>query len=227
MASQPRARPAAPQGRANSREPILRAAAELISRHGVRGLRVEQVAATAGVSLGLIYYHFAGREGLVRATLAYANEKAPSTVLLEEPAPGTTGYEAVVEALSAELDEDLLVRTNNIVWNEVSASAVFDADLRAELMRVTSAWDDAVAAGVRRGVADGSIAADVDPLVAAQLLTSLIDGLSERWLAAVLPLDQARALLRDAVEQLLRPAAASRPGAAAGRQAPTGRVSEP
>ena len=61
---------AAPEGRrAGRREAILDAAARLIARRGVRGLRVEEVATEAGVSPPLLYYHFESRAGLVRATL--------------------------------------------------------------------------------------------------------------------------------------------------------------
>ena len=48
----------------------------MIARRGVRGLRVEQVAAEAGVAVSLIYYYFDNRNGLVRATLEHANERA-------------------------------------------------------------------------------------------------------------------------------------------------------
>ncbi|MZE52785.1 TetR family transcriptional regulator, partial [Streptomyces sp. SID5770] len=40
---------------------ILEAAARVIARRGVRGLRVEELAAEAGVSTALIYYHFKDR----------------------------------------------------------------------------------------------------------------------------------------------------------------------
>lgn len=55
---------------------ILEAAARLIARSGVRGLRVEQVSAEAGVSTALIYYHFKDRAGLLRRTLEFINRRA-------------------------------------------------------------------------------------------------------------------------------------------------------
>ncbi|WP_425558559.1 helix-turn-helix domain-containing protein, partial [Kitasatospora albolonga] len=39
------------------RTEILRAATRVISRRGVRGLRVAELATEAGVSAALIYYH--------------------------------------------------------------------------------------------------------------------------------------------------------------------------
>ncbi len=58
------------------RSALLEAAIKVIARRGVRGLRVEQVAAEAGVAVSLIYYYFDNRNGLVRATLEHANERA-------------------------------------------------------------------------------------------------------------------------------------------------------
>ena len=96
------------------RQLILDAAIGVIARKGVRGLRVEVVAAEAGVAVSLIYYYFGSRKGLVRATLDHANERAARA------AP--SGARAM---LLAELDES--ARETSTVWGEIQASA----DLRA------------------------------------------------------------------------------------------------
>jgi len=46
------------------REAILRAALECFSRKGFRGVSLEEVAGAAGVSKGLIFYHFRSKEDL-------------------------------------------------------------------------------------------------------------------------------------------------------------------
>ena len=58
------------------RTSILEAAVRVIAEHGVRGLRVAQLSAEAGVSTALIYYHFTDRDGILRAALEYINERA-------------------------------------------------------------------------------------------------------------------------------------------------------
>lgn len=191
--------------RGKSRQSILRAAADLIARSGVRGLRVEEVARAAGVSTSLLYYHFGNRDGLVRAAVDYAQEQAPSTQLVLASNPGS-GYDAVAAGLLAELDETPAVRVNNVVWNEASALAVFDPALGEEMQRVTAAWERTIAEGIERGIADGSINADVDSGQAAQLLTSLIDGVSQRWLAGSMPLARAREIVAASIERELRSA---------------------
>ena len=105
-------------GGGERREAILTAAARVIARSGVRGLRVEEVASEAGVSPPLLYYHFASRQGLIRAALERASDKAPSAALRADSG-AMSGYEAVEAALLAELDEARAVRDNAIVWGEV------------------------------------------------------------------------------------------------------------
>jgi AcrR family transcriptional regulator len=176
------------------REAILVAAARVIARSGVRGLRVEEVASEAGVSPPLLYYHFASRQGLIRAALERASDKAPSAALRAEPG-GRTGYEAVEAALLAELDEERTVRDNAIVWGEVSATAVFEPELREDVKRVTDAWSATVADAVRRGMEDGSVRPGVDADRAAEVMITLVDGLCNRWLAGAMERERARELL--------------------------------
>lgn len=188
----------------NRRSRILAAAAHAIAHHGIAGMRVEDVAADAGVSTPLLYYHFGNRTGLVNAAFEFASDQAPSTSL-RIASDTRTGYQALEDALLAELDDDAAVREYAIVWGDVSAAAVFDADLRPAVGRVTSEWQGTVAGAIERGIADGSIRGDVDPDPVAELLIVLVDGFCVRWLSDSLELDRARDLLRLALEQL-RPA---------------------
>ena len=188
-----------------NRAAIVRAAAQAIAGKGVRGMRIEEVAATAGVSPALLYYHFDNRAGLVRAALEHASELAPSTVLRERHSDGN-GYERLEAALLGELDDETEVREAAVVWGEVSASAVFDSELRDAVRRVNEEWRGNVADGIRAGIEDGSIRPGVDPDALADTLISLIDGLCTRWLAGALERERARALLRATLCETLRQA---------------------
>jgi AcrR family transcriptional regulator len=187
------------------REAILVAAARLIAKRGVRGLRVEEVASEAGVSPPLLYYHFASRSGLIRAALEHASDQAPSAALRHAPGEGGgDGFSAVRTALLAELDDDRTVRENAVVWGEVSASAVFEPALREDVRRVSHEWCTTVAAGIRRGVEDGSITTETDPEEVSQILITLVDGLCTRWLAGAIERERARELLDGAIARILR-----------------------
>lgn len=181
---------------------ILDAAITVIATHGIRGLRVEEVAAAAGVAVSLLYYHFGTRDGLVRATLEHANERA------DRPAPeddGDAGYDALERSLLGEFDEAVQVRETSVVWGEVLASAVFDEDLRAQLRAANQNWVGLVAGRIRAGQDDGSIRPDAEAADCAERLTALVDGLSGRWLAGLLERNEARRLAAAAIRGELAP----------------------
>jgi AcrR family transcriptional regulator len=188
------------KSKADRRGAILDAAIAVIARRGVRGLRVEQVAAEAGVAVSLIYYYFDNRNGLVRATLEHANERAASSA---RGSDGGSGRDKVAGSLLAELDGGDHVRDTSVVWGEVLASAVFEPDLRDQLREASGRWSELVAATIAEGVADGSIPGGVDAQATAERLTALVDGLSARWLAGLLPRERARELLDAAIAREL------------------------
>ncbi|WP_418907677.1 TetR/AcrR family transcriptional regulator [Glutamicibacter endophyticus] len=183
---------------AGNPERILAACAACIAEHGVRGLRVTDVAKRAGVSSGLLYYHFEDRDGLLAATLEYVN----ATSLASRQGQEATGEQAAAEItrrLLAEIDEDPEVRGNSIVWNEIRAIAVFEQTLAGHLANSTSAWQ-----GVIRDLVTGH--GVTDPAVAersALLLTALVEGLSGRWLSGQISAAEAREALESGISALL------------------------
>lgn len=186
-----------------TRDAIVVAVVEAVAERGVRGMRVEEVARRAGVSTPLLYYHFRDRLTLLRAALDYANAQAPSGVLRDDAADGRSGYDAIRDALQREFDESPTIRHSSIVWNEVSATAVFEPEMRPDLIRVTTEWNAWVADAIAAGVADGSIRDETAAADAAELLTAIVEGLSLRWLAQSIDRERAQQLLDIAVAAIL------------------------
>lgn len=184
---------------------ILEAAARLIARSGVRGLRVEQVSAEAGVSTALIYYHFKDRAGLLRRTLEFINRRAiryTDAALDASDAP----LAQLTEMLLLEFQEVPQVRENSAAWGELRATAVFDPDLRELLAGATQDWIEDLADLIRRAQAAGTADREADPTAAAERLSALVEGLSERWLSGTTTLERAHELVRGAVRVELGPA---------------------
>ncbi|GAA2063326.1 TetR/AcrR family transcriptional regulator [Streptomyces albiaxialis] len=174
---------------------ILEASTRCIARDGVRGLRVEEVAAGAGVSTGLIYYHFKDRPGLLRATLDHVNER---TERYTEPR-GATARERLEETLLLELQDTDEVREVSAAWGELRATTVFDPQLRDQLRLSTAEWTAELAGLVRAAHTEEPARRAADPEDSAGRLVALVEGLSELWLSGSMELDRARALLRGAV----------------------------
>ncbi|MFE7515182.1 TetR/AcrR family transcriptional regulator [Streptomyces sp. NPDC057540] len=188
---------------------ILEAAARVIARRGVRGLRVEELAAEAGVSTGLIYYHFKDRTGILRHTLEFINDRAERYTTEQDPdAAPLTPREELDQVLCLELQDTPEVRENSSAWGELRASAVFDPILREDLARATLVWVQEVAGllGQVRPLAPAAALA-----AAAERLTALLEGLSMRWLSGGLAIDHARTLMREAIEAELTRLDAARP----------------
>lgn len=59
----------APRSRGDARERLLASAETLIARHGVDGVSIRGINAEAGVSPGILHYHFGSMDNLVEALL--------------------------------------------------------------------------------------------------------------------------------------------------------------
>lgn len=197
--------PSAPAAPSDRQKLILEAAVRVIARSGVRGLRVEKLAAEAGVSTALVYYHFKDRKGLVRATLDFINDRA--VIYTDEAVAGAAdAREALERLLLSELEDTPQVRENSTAWGELRASAVFETEeLRAALAASTGSWAKDVADVVRQARAEGLAAEGAAAEDVADRLTALVEGLSERWLSGSLPVARARALLLGAITLELGP----------------------
>jgi len=177
---------------------ILEAAARLIARRGVRGLRMEELAAEAGVSSGLLYYHFTDRSTLLRRTLEFINERAGAYTDDRTPTEAPP-RERLERKLMLELQDDPVVVENSAAWGELRASALFEPELRETLRRSTAEWNAEIAALIDLAGAGKGSPAGRDSLASAARLTALVEGLSQRWLSRSIELGEAQNLLRDAI----------------------------
>ncbi|MBT2489504.1 TetR/AcrR family transcriptional regulator [Streptomyces sp. ISL-96] len=182
---------------------ILQAATRLIARRGVRGLRVEELAAEAQVSTALIYYHFGDRAGLMRRTLEFISDRAERYT--EPAASAESDPRAHLEQmLLLELQDVPAVVENSSAWGELRATAVFESDLREQLRNSTYEWVEYATELIRKAQEAGTVGQDVIAADSAERLTTLVEGLSERWLSGSTSLRRARELLRGALVSELR-----------------------
>jgi AcrR family transcriptional regulator len=168
----------------------------VIARRGVRGLRVGELAAEAGVSTSLIYYHFVDRAGILRRTLEYINDRADRYTAERGAAEDLDPRADLEQALLLELQDTPEVRENSTAWGELRASAIFEPDLREALAKATLTWIHETAELIGRVRPQGTAPAHA---AAAERLTSLLEGLSMRWLSGSIPIEHARRLLTEAI----------------------------
>ncbi|GAA1503536.1 TetR/AcrR family transcriptional regulator [Streptomyces albidochromogenes] len=176
---------------------------------------MEELAAEAEVSTALIYYHFGDRAGLMRRTLEFISGRAERYT--EPSASVDRGPRAALEQmLLLELQEVPAVVENSIAWGELRATAVFESELREQIRDSTYEWNAYAAELIGRAQEAGTVDGEVSAADAAERLTTLVEGLSERWLSGSLSLERARALLRGALAAELGPPERPDPAATAG-----------
>jgi AcrR family transcriptional regulator len=179
---------------------LLDSTVRIIAHKGVRGLRVEEVAKEAGVSVALIYHHFGDRSTLLASALLHIGQRAHEYT---RPIAAGNARDAWLATVLGEIQDDAEIRDNSAAWGELRDAAIFDESLRPTLDALTGEWVDDLADIVRRGQADGSMAADLKRAEIGQRLTALVEGLSSRWLAGLISTAEAHALLEGAVAREL------------------------
>ena len=135
------------------RSAILDAAIGVIARTGRPRLpRRAGWPEQAGVAVSLPTTTSASRNGLVR------RDARPRQRARRHDRAQATGLATVEATLLAELDEDARA-TRRLVWGEVLASAMFEAELRDQLRDATVVLDRSRGRGDRGRSANGSIPA--------------------------------------------------------------------
>lgn len=159
-----------PGGRDVSRETFLVAATRLINRKGYRGASVEDISAELNVTKGSFYHHNDAKDDLV----AECFERTFGVMRNIQFAARDLKADqwSRLAAASAALVEYQLSDHGPLL--RASAMSALPAELRQEAMEGYSRVSDRFAGMISDGIAEGSIR-PVDPLVAAHLLSSMLN----------------------------------------------------
>ncbi|MEM8534673.1 MAG: TetR/AcrR family transcriptional regulator [Chloroflexota bacterium] len=158
---------------ADRQRQILRAAAECFARKGFHQTTMDDIAREAGISAGLIYRHFAGKEDLIIALVkAYEDDQRARL----DRARQQTDFTKAIEVFFAIESDDNDSQIEAILFVEVSAEALRNPRIADVVQR-----DDAqtvrdlaqlIVQAQHKGQADPSLA----PIETAELLIALDQG---------------------------------------------------
>lgn len=182
----------------SNRALILDAAVRLIGRDGVAQVKSATVAKEAGVSVGLVHYHFATLDQLAREAFLYADAIA-IRAMAEAAGAATSGREEIDLRLFPWLDAAEEFEQAWETWGEFWHAARHDDDVRALLHDCWEEWVQLIVEAIERGRRDGSIGADVDAADAARRLAALLESLGQQLTTGLIAPQDARALLRGAI----------------------------
>jgi AcrR family transcriptional regulator len=99
-----------------TRSALLEAATGLFAARGYPGTSLEDVAATAHVTRGAVYHHFAGKQALFEAVLDRQEQRADAEILAA--ASSADPWEAATQALDAFLRTSCDPVYGRLVWVE-------------------------------------------------------------------------------------------------------------
>lgn len=172
MAAEARSAERGAARRAQRREQILAAAERLLVDNGVERTRLRDVAAAAGVSIGMVQHYFDTRDRLVAELFDWSSRRRLEAWVSIEPADGDP-WRRIETLIERALAEPLLRQSR--IWIEFLAMAR-DETIRARLAMFYEAWRqpfrEAIEAGVRSGLFVPTMPTDglVDALI------MLVDG---------------------------------------------------
>ncbi len=161
------ARPASLQ-----RQEILLVTEALLAKRGFDGMRLKDVSAAAGVSIGLIQHYFGTRDDLVRETMEWASVRRAESWL--ESAAGTSDGPTKVSNLLLDAVAD---RERCIIWVETCAAASRYVELQTLATKTSTVWKRALHEAIEQGVVQGSYSPTASATRIVDTLVGLIDGM--------------------------------------------------
>ena len=188
------------------RRQIARAVWSLAARRGLEAATLRNVAAEAGVSMGLVQHHFASKEQMLLYACEHLVELAEEgmhRLLAETAEPGSPRL--VIRAVAVQtLPLTEQQRMGAGVWLAFLTRAVRDADL-ATFIR--GAWDGTHALlteQMHAAQARGELVTGVDPEAESTALLSTVDGLVSHLLVGHYTPDRALATVDAHIGRLFR-----------------------
>jgi AcrR family transcriptional regulator len=169
------ARPATAKGR-ETRERVIRAAAELVAEHGVAGTSLDDVRARAEASKSQLYHYFADRDDLLRAVArAASDEVVAGQAELFTQLDTIDGLRAWSEALVT-LQRARHAKGGCPIGSLAGQLAEQDEGARLALADGLDRWESAIREGLERMAARGELRAGADSGALAQNTLAAVQG---------------------------------------------------
>ena len=153
---------------------LLRTACDVIGERGLANTRAADVAAAAGVSQALVFYHFETKERLLAQAFTWAAEQDLARL------------DTVIASAASPLDKVRKIlkwyaptgsSKSWAMWIDCWSESMRVPELEKVSRRLDLRWKDALTDVIAAGVKDGDFAC-TDPAGAAWRIIALVDGLA-------------------------------------------------
>jgi AcrR family transcriptional regulator len=168
---------------------LLEAAVELIAEKGWEATTAADIGRRAGYSRAMVHARYGSKDAILDTLFVTEYEKRLSPAL----DPDATGLQQAlahfdrIEQLYAE-DRDLLRAMFVLTFEAVKATSQARPRMRMWLKRGA----DAVEAGLRNGILDGSVRPDIDVDRAVNDFGGAVFGIAYQWIVQAYPYDMAQ-----------------------------------
>jgi AcrR family transcriptional regulator len=203
---------------AGERRPqILAAAARVIARRGLTGLRLADVASEAGVSIGTIQHYFGTRQRLLLETFTFETERSLDR-WLSAGHNGANAWEQMLALVDIVLDPPTF-RERWTRWLQFWAAYARDPKLRRSIGATYDYWRAPFERAIGAGIESRDFAPDLPLDSVVDRALALLDGLALQVLleAPGMTLERTRALLVAGLASDLGVPQSSQNGASASR----------
>jgi TetR/AcrR family acrAB operon transcriptional repressor len=178
----PQTQPARSERAQRTRQRILDAAGACFAGAGFSKTTVEEIAAAAGVSKGIVYHHFRGKEDVLESLLERTLEEwALASALDDRMAGGDSVQQAIAGMMRSSLE---YARTNPLVRAlfQLDPLVVMGLGSSSAVRRSIEEGRQRMVEAVRRGVALGELRDDLDPERTADVVRMMSMALLEHLL---------------------------------------------
>lgn len=166
-----------------TQQALLAAAGNVFSRMAYSQARLKDIADEAEISPGSLYFHFGNKEDVAKAVLAIQQERMTEVLsrVLEQPGTALDRLLLLTEGLAD------LIAADELVQAGIRLSTQPGTGLELDSGAPYGEWADMTTSILQEGVADGSMASDLDPRAAAELLNAIfvgaqtLAGIEDRW----------------------------------------------
>ncbi len=194
------------QAAEDARRRILAAAADCLVRDGLAQVRMAGIAKAAGVSAGLLHYHFDTKEQLFAEVLTYSSEISNELTEQALERAGTQPAQRLTAYLDRCLPSDELLTHDWLLWQELALLCMRQPQLAKVGDELYEGHYGTVAEIIREGVTQGVFDLPAEEIrMVAETAVALCDGVGGRVLSAGpdLSLADARRIVAVAVGRLV------------------------
>jgi TetR/AcrR family transcriptional regulator, transcriptional repressor for nem operon len=159
-----------------TRERLLQAAFREVLRSGFQGAGIDTILAATNVTKGALYHHFDSKEALGYAIVDEIVAKLVRDGWLHPLLSDGQPIDILIGIVRRIPDRPQDVRVGCPLLNLAQEMSPLDEQFRKRLERLFLAWQEGVAALLRKGQAQGKVRRDLNPDEAASFLVAMVEG---------------------------------------------------